>query len=221
MTVTSQRTAASRRVLCIGRNYSDHAAEMQGDVPEEPNVFLRNPASFVPLGEPLRMPAHWQSYDYEGEIGLVIGEGGREIPLGAARDSIAGLAFVFDGSVRELQKHSLAAGKNVDGTGCIGPVVSRPTDMDWRDIWIETRINGELRQRDNLGSLIFAPEVLIAHISRFMALREGDIIATGTPAGVGASYDPPRWLKPGDAIELCSNVLGSIQLEVGDSITVT
>jgi len=211
----------SSRVICIGRNFADHAAEMQSDLPPEPNVFLRNPSSLVAPGTPLRMPPHWVSYDYEGEIGLVIGRGGRDISASDARASIAGLTFVFDGSVRELQKHSLAAGKNVDATGCVGPWIAPLPDLPWEAIWIETCINGEIRQRDNLGSLIFSPEDLIVHISRFMELRDGDIIATGTPAGVGAGHSPPRWLKPGDRIELRSQAIGALHLHVVSTMSQT
>jgi 2-keto-4-pentenoate hydratase/2-oxohepta-3-ene-1,7-dioic acid hydratase in catechol pathway len=217
------------RLIFVGRNYPDHAAEMrradghqgQVDRPPAPNIFLRTHESLAPFGAPIRMPACSHAFDYEGEIGLVIGKGGAGIPPGSARSHIGGLTLVFDGSVRDLQAHSLTSGKNVDHTGCVGPWVAPLPACDWSDIRVTTQVNGEARQQGHLGELLFSPEALVAHLSSFMALQVGDIISTGTPAGVGAGFDPPKWLSPGDHVEIACDHVGRLPLSIRDKSTAT
>ncbi len=191
------------RVICIGRNYHDHAKEMGGEAPANPNLFMRTAQSLVGHRQSIVAPSASTDYDYEGELAFVIGKGGRHIPQERALSHVAGYTCFLDGSIRDFQKHSFTAGKNFDSSGACGPWLVPASEVpDPQNLMLTTRINGEVVQQANTGEMIFSVAALITYISTFTHLEPGDVIATGTPAGVGAGRKPPKWLKPGDKVEV-------------------
>ncbi len=206
------------RIFCIGRNYTDHAAEMGGPAPEAPNLFLRTRDSVVVSdtdgAATVRMPSISSQFDYEGEFALIIAATARDVPEHRARDFIAGVTLFFDGSVRDVQKTSLCAGKNFDASGALLDEMLPLGAASWESYELATAVNGELRQEGHLGELIFSPERLVCYLSAILTLRAGDVIATGTPSGVGAAHKPPRWLKSGDRVEVTSSQLGPLRVLV-------
>jgi 2-keto-4-pentenoate hydratase/2-oxohepta-3-ene-1,7-dioic acid hydratase in catechol pathway len=193
----------ARRVICIGKNYSDHAAEMGGVAPENPNLFMRTPQSLVGHRQSIVCPSASMEYDYEGELAVIIGKGGRHIPLDRALGHVAGYTCFLDGSVRDFQKHSFTAGKNFDSSGACGPWLIPSKEVpDPQNLMLTTRINGEVVQQANTSLMIHSVAAVISYISIFTHLEPGDVISTGTPAGVGAGRKPPTWLKPGDKVEV-------------------
>jgi len=201
------------KLIGIGRNYSDHAAEMQSALPAHPSVFLRLPQSLVPPGAPLVRPSASTALDFEGELAVVIGTGGRDITAERAFDHVFGYSCFNDGSVRDYQfDHSLAAGKNFDGTGSFGPhLVSADSVGDVRALTLRTLVNGREMQRAQVSQLLFDIPFLVAYLSRVMRLEPGDVIATGTPSGVGFLRKPPVWLQPGDMVEVSITQIGSLR----------
>ena len=205
------------KIFCVGVNYQDRNAEYKdgSDAPKFPSLFMRTPRSFVPHGQALVIPRESEQLDYEGEIVLVIGKAGRRIPASAAMAHIAGLTIMNEGSVRDWIKHgkfNVTQGKNFERSGSIGPWIE--TDLSGIDITnlrMETRVNGELRQGDTTASMAFPVGRIIEYISTFTTLDPGDLIATGTPTGSGARFDPPRWLKPGDVIEVSVPGIGMLR----------
>lgn len=191
------------RVICVGKNYQDHAKEMGGEAPENPNLFMRTPQSLVGHNQSVVKPKVSDQYDYEGELAVIIGRGGRHIPQDKALSYVAGYSCFMDGSVRDYQKHSFTAGKNFDSSGACGPWLVPAREIpDPQNLRIRTQINGQTVQDASTGDMIHSVERLIAYISEFTHLEPGDVIATGTPAGVGAGRTPPLWLKPGDKIDV-------------------
>ncbi len=191
------------RVICIGKNYSDHAAEMGGAPPENPNLFMRTPQSLVGHRQSIVCPSASKEYDYEGELAVVIGKGGRRISPDKALSHVAGYTCFLDGSVRDFQEHSFTAGKNFDSSGACGPWLIPATEVpDPQNLMLTTRINGEVVQQANTGLMIHSVAAVISYISTFTHLEPGDVISTGTPAGVGAGRKPPKWLKAGDKVEV-------------------
>jgi 2-keto-4-pentenoate hydratase/2-oxohepta-3-ene-1,7-dioic acid hydratase in catechol pathway len=192
------------RIICVGRNYREHAAEMGGANPTEmPNLFMRTPQSLVGHRQSIVCPSASTQYDYEGELAVIIGRGGRRITPDRALTHVAGYTCFLDGSVRDFQKHSFTAGKNFDSSGACGPwLVPAAEVSDPQNLTLTTRINGEVVQQANTGAMIYSVAGIIAYISTFTHLEPGDVIATGTPAGVGAARQPPKWLKPGDKVEV-------------------
>lgn len=191
------------RVICVGKNYREHAAEMGGGVSANPNLFMRTTQSLVGHRQSIVAPSASQEYDYEGELAVVIGRGGRRIPPDRALSHVAGYTCFLDGSVRDFQKHSFTAGKNFDSSGACGPWLTPATEVpDPQNLAISTRINGETVQQSNTSEMIHSVAQIISYISAFTHLEPGDVIATGTPAGVGAARTPPKWLKPGDKVEV-------------------
>ncbi len=191
------------RVICVGKNYRDHAAEMGGEAPPQPNLFMRTPQSLVGHRQSIVCPSASKQYDYEGELAVVIGRGGRRIPPDRALSHVAGYTCFLDGSVRDFQKHSFTAGKNFDSSGACGPWLVPATEVsDPQNLTLTTRINGEVVQHASTSDMVHSVSVIIAYISAFTHLEPGDVIATGTPAGVGAARTPPKWLKPGDQVEV-------------------
>ena len=205
------------RVFCVGRNYPSHAGEMQAETPSHPSIFTRDADSLVGHGQVLERPAVSAEFDFEGEIGVVIGSGGHHLRGTAATRAIGGYTLVMDGSVRVYQRHSLFAGKNFRRSGSIGPWIVTADTIEAPDaLTLETRVNGEVMQRGCLAELTFSVGALIEYISSILPLRAGDIIATGTPAGVGAARNPPRWLVPGDRISLSAEGIGVLENVVTD-----
>ena len=191
------------RVICIGKNYKDHAAEMGGPVAENPVLFMRTPQSLVGHRQSIVCPSASKEYDYEGELAVVIGRGGRRIPPERALSHVAGYTCFLDGSVRDYQKHSFTAGKNFDSSGACGPWLVPATEVpDPQNLMLTTRLNGEIVQQANTRDMIYSVAQTISYISTFTHLEPGDVISTGTPAGVGAARKPPKWLKPDDKVEV-------------------
>lgn len=201
------------RILAVGANYSDHAAEMNRDVGGDPQFFIRVPSSIVPHGAPILKPRVSDHLDYEGELAIVIGKGGRHIAEKDAMDHVAGYTIFNDGTVRDYQQVSLPVGKNFDASGSIGPWFVPAADISY-PLTLETRVNGEVRQHNNTDNFTFGPARLIEYASRFVALEPGDIIASGTPAGVGAKRKPPLWLKAGDVLEIEIAQIGTLRNEI-------
>ena len=191
------------RVICVGKNYRDHAKEMGGEPPSNPNLFLRTPKSLVGHNQSIVCPSASTQFDYEGELGVIIGKGGRRIPLDRALTHVAGYTCFMDGSVRDYQKHSFTAGKNFDSSGACGPWLTPAAQVpDPQALAIETRVNGVVMQKARTSEMIYSVAEIIAYCSIFTHLEPGDVIATGTPAGVAAGRTPPPWLKPCDRVEV-------------------
>jgi 2-keto-4-pentenoate hydratase/2-oxohepta-3-ene-1,7-dioic acid hydratase in catechol pathway len=194
----------AEKILCVGRNYRGHAAEVGIKVPDFPHVFIRTSTSLVAHGRSLICPKLSRQYDFEGELAVVIGKRGRHIPIDRAMEHVFGYTCFNDGSVRDVQfGHSLAAGKNFFRSGSIGPwIVTADEVSDPEELIISTYLNGERMQHAPLSELIFGLPQLISYFSTFTELQPGDIIATGTPEGVGMAREPQLWMKPGDRIEI-------------------
>jgi 2-keto-4-pentenoate hydratase/2-oxohepta-3-ene-1,7-dioic acid hydratase in catechol pathway len=200
------------RILCIGLNYLDHALEGGREPPSWPEVFVRGRGSVLAPFGALVKPALSERFDFEGELGVVIGRGGRYIPAAEALTAIAGWVVVNDGSAREWQRAASqwTAGKNFDATMPIGPELVTVDEVDVSDVELTTRLNGELMQSARTSQMIFDIPRTIEHLSSFTTLHPGDVIATGTPSGVGFARKPPVWLEPGDLIEVSVEGVGRI-----------
>jgi len=212
------------KILCIGINYANRNEEY-GDLtpPQEyPSMFFRVPGSFVGHDVPVVRPPESEQLDYEGEIAIVIGEGGRRIPRESAESHIAALTCLNEGTIRDWLrhgKHNVTQGKNFDRTGSIGPwMVTADEFSGYGDLAIETRVNGEVRQKDTTASLMFDFAYLVSYASTIMTLKRGDIISTGTPIGAGARFDPPIWLRPGDVLEVEASGIGVLRNQVVDEV---
>ena len=200
------------KILCVGVNYAERNEEYKdgADRPKWPSLFFRTPDSFVAHGEPLLRPPESEQLDYEGEIALVIGRTGRRIAQQEALAHVAGLTVLNEGTIRDWLRHgkfNVTQGKNFDATGAYGPwLVTTDEVLDsaggFDQLRVITRVNGEVRQDDTTARLMFPFAYLVSYVSTFATLRPGDVISTGTPTGAGARFDPPRWLKPGDRVEV-------------------
>jgi 2-keto-4-pentenoate hydratase/2-oxohepta-3-ene-1,7-dioic acid hydratase in catechol pathway len=210
------------KILCIGVNYANRNAEYNDKtpMPEYPSMFFRVPGSFVGHGASIVRPPESEQLDYEGEIAIVIGEGGRRIPRETAESHIAALTCLNEGTIRDWLRHgkfNVTQGKNFDRTGSIGPwMVTADEFNSYGDMHIEARVNGEVRQTDTTANLMFDFAYLISYVSTIMTLKRGDIISTGTPIGAGARFDPPKWLKPGDVLEVEASGIGVLRNEIVD-----
>jgi len=213
------------KIICIGVNYPDRNAEYRdgSDAPKYPSMFMRTPRSLVGHGAPLVRPRASPQLDYEGELVLIIGKTGRHIPQTRALDHVAAITLCNEGTIRDWVRHAkfnVTQGKNFDSTGSLGPWLVPYTDeAQIADIRLTTRVNGELRQDDRTSRLIFPFRYLINYISTFTTLVPGDVIVTGTPTGAGARFDPPRYLKPGDVIEIEAEGIGLLRNGVVDEAT--
>src|ERR1700675_1537954 len=213
---------APEKIICIGVNYPDRNAEYKDgqDAPKYPSMFMRTPRSFVGHNTPLVRPRASVQLDYEGELVLVIGKAGRHIPENAALDHIAAITLCNEGTIRDWVRHAkfnVTQGKNFDSTGSLGPwLVPYTSESKSRDIRLTTRVNGETRQDDRTGRLMFGFRYLISYISTFTTLVPGDVIVTGTPTGAGPRFDPPRSRKPGDVIEVEADNIGILRNGVVD-----
>jgi 2-keto-4-pentenoate hydratase/2-oxohepta-3-ene-1,7-dioic acid hydratase in catechol pathway len=210
------------KIICVGVNFPDRNAEYKDGQEAPPNMslFPRFPRSFTGHGAPLIRPPESQQLDYEGEVAVVIGTGGRRIPESEALSHIAGLTLCNEGTIRDWVRHAkfnVTQGKNWDRSGAMGPWLVPFTDpAQILDIALETRVNGEIRQRDRTGRMLFPVARQIAYISTFTTLVPGDVIVTGTPVGAGARSDPPRWLRPGDVVEVTAEGIGTLVNTVAD-----
>lgn len=198
------------KIICAVRNYMDHhqevlAAGMQRELSEEPPIFLRVWRSQTPHNGPIVLPRVSQTLDWEGELAVIIGQGGRDIPESQAFEHVAGYACYNDGSIREWQFHAkqIASGKNFESTGGFGPWMVTADEIEPnRPLKLEVRLNGEVLQSSHTGHMIFNIAKLINYASTIFTLSPGDVIATGTPAGVGWSRKPQRFMKAGDVCEV-------------------
>jgi 2-keto-4-pentenoate hydratase/2-oxohepta-3-ene-1,7-dioic acid hydratase in catechol pathway len=216
---------APEKIICIGVNYPDRNAEYKdgSDAPKYPSMFLRTPRSFVGHETPLVRPKASAQLDYEGELALVIGKAGRHIAERDALDHVAAITLCNEGTIRDWVRHAkfnVTQGKNFDCTGSLGPwLVPYGGESQIADVRLTTRVNGETRQDDRTSRLIFGFRYLINYISTFTTLVPGDVIVTGTPTGAGARFDPPRYLKPGDIIEVEAEGIGILRNGVIDEAT--
>jgi 2-keto-4-pentenoate hydratase/2-oxohepta-3-ene-1,7-dioic acid hydratase in catechol pathway len=208
---------APAKILCVGLNYRTHAAEMARELPANPSVFARLHNTLAAHGDPLPRPRASTHFDFEGELAVIIGEGGRHIRAEDALKHVAGYSCFLDGSVRDFQKHSVTAGKNFPRTGPLGPWMTTVDEIsDPTTLTLVTRLNGAEVQRDTVDHLIYPIPTLIAYLSTITPLEPGDVIATGTPHGVGAGRTPPLWMKAGDVIEVDISGIGVLRNAVVD-----
>jgi 5-carboxymethyl-2-hydroxymuconate isomerase len=208
------------KILCVGINYASRPGEHEVARPKYPSLFYRTPLAQSAHGQALLRPPESEQFDYEGEIAIVIGKAGRRIPAAEGLSYIAGYSCFNEGSVRDWMKHgvyNVTAGKNFERSGAFGPWIATPDEIrDPHDMGIVTRINGEVRQQDTTANMIFPFEELVAYISTFITLEPGDVIATGTPTGAGTRFDPPKWLKAGDVVEVEVEGVGVLRNVVED-----
>ncbi|MAQ06236.1 MAG: 5-carboxymethyl-2-hydroxymuconate isomerase [SAR116 cluster bacterium] len=193
------------KIFCIGLNYQEHKEETGRPDVENPTIFTRFANSQTGHLQPLLKPNFSDRFDYEGELAITIGKGGRYIPEDKAMEHIAGYSCYNDGSIRDWQRHTsqFTPGKNFPATGPFGPYLVTEDEIgDYKKLPIETRLNGKVMQKANLSDLIFPIPKLINYISSFTTLAVGDVIVTGTPGGVGDRRDPPIYMKPGDVVEV-------------------
>jgi 2-keto-4-pentenoate hydratase/2-oxohepta-3-ene-1,7-dioic acid hydratase in catechol pathway len=195
------------RYFCVGVNYPERNEEYKdgSEPPKYPSIFTRSHTSFCAHGEPIVRPRESDQLDYEGEIVVVIGRGGRRIPEESALAHVAGYTCANEGTVRDWLRHSkfnVTQGKNFDRSGALGPYLVTADEVGEAPLRVTTRVNGEARQDDTSDRMIFRIPFLIHYLSSFCSLEPGDVILTGTPSGAGARYDPPRYLRPGDVVEV-------------------
>lgn len=207
------------KILCVGLNYETHRKETGRAEAAHPTIFTRFADTQIGHGANIMRPRVSQELDYEGELAIVIGRGGRYISAEAAMEHVAAYACYNDATVRDWQRHThqFTPGKNFPGTGAFGPfLVTADSIPDYRTLHLTTRLNGEVVQDAGLDQLIFPIPTLIAYCSAFTPLAPGDVIVTGTPGGVGAKRTPPLWMKPGDTVEVDIRGLGTLTNRVAD-----
>lgn len=204
---------------CVGVNYADHLREVQQagvarPKPQQPSLFIRYPETFVAHGQSLLMPKVSSDFDYEAELAVIIGKAGRYIDKAHALDHVAGYSCFNDGSIRDWQFHSsqVTSGKNFVGTGGFGPYLVTPDEVgDVGTLAIGLTVNGRVLQSGNTADMLFSVADIVAYASAFLPLQPGDVIATGTPAGVGFSRKPPIFLKEGDVCEVHIDRVGTLR----------
>ena len=219
-----------RNIFCVGKNYHEHAAEFQNSgfdssakngehAPEAPVIFTK-PASTI-IGPGDKIPRHTSvtsQLDYEAELGVVIGKAGRNISKANAMDYVFGYTVINDFTARDLQKlhRQWFLGKSLDGFCPMGPYLVTADEVDGQNIDVKCWVNGDLRQNSNTSNLIFDIPTLIETLSAGIELQPGDVIATGTPAGVGIGFTPPRFLQKGDVVRIEIENVGVLENEVGE-----
>jgi 2-keto-4-pentenoate hydratase/2-oxohepta-3-ene-1,7-dioic acid hydratase in catechol pathway len=215
---------APEKILCVGVNFPDRNAEYKDGQESPPymSLFPRFARSFTGHGQPLIRPPESPQLDYEGEVTIIIGKGGRRIAEADAFGHIAALTLCNEGTIRDWVRHAkfnVTQGKNWDRSGAIGPWIVPFTDeAQLADIALETRVNGQVRQSDRTSRMIFGFRQISAYISTFTTLVPGDVIVCGTPTGAGARFDPPIWLKPGDVVEVEAEGIGTLTNTVADEV---
>ncbi len=203
------------KILCAGVNYRAHAAEVGRELPKQPSMFVRFTDTLIGHDGEMIRPNVSDHFDFEGELTLVIGTGGRHIKAEHALDHIAGYTCFVDGSVRDYQRFSVTSGKNFPGTGPLGPwLVTADEIPDPSRLTLTTRLNGQQVQHATTDQLIYSIPQIIAFCSDFTTLSPGDVIATGTPEGVGHSRKPPLWMKPGDTLEVEISSIGTLRTRI-------
>ncbi len=214
----------ARRILCVGTNYADHIAESDrvSEAPPHPVIFTRFPSSLVGHGEHLERSPASTSYDYEGELAIIIGQPTRYATRENALDAIAGYACFMDGTMRDFQRHTsqFVPGKSFDRSGACGPwMVTADEIDDPYALTLTTRVDGEIVQQASASLLIHDLEAIVSYCSTFTTLEPGDIIATGTPGGVGYVKEPPLWLEPGREVSVDVTGVGTLVNRVIDEPT--
>ena len=208
---------APPKILCVGRNYAEHAREGGNEPPELPIFFGRFPHSLLPPGEPFVLPAVSPQADFEGELAAVIGTGGSHIPESQALNHVCGYTIFNDISIRDFQRRTSQwmLGKNFDRSGALGPaLVTREEVPDPQALTLTVDVSGERMQEAHTGAMIFSVAHLIAYVSQALTLEPGDLIATGTPSGVGGARKPPRWLRAGDMVRVSITRLGVLETPI-------
>ncbi|MBH1962696.1 MAG: fumarylacetoacetate hydrolase family protein [Comamonadaceae bacterium] len=212
------------KLICVGLNYKTHVAETKRGDSEHPSLFLRFNDSLAAHGDEVLRPSFSERFDWEGELAFVIGKGGRHIAKDRAFDHIAGYACFNDVSVRDWQRHThqFTPGKNFPGTAPFGPHLATCDEVpDVTNLQLETRVNGQVMQKARLSDLIFDIPTIVAYVSRFTPLSPGDVIATGTPGGVGDRREPPLYMKEGDTVEVEITGLGVLRNRIGTDRSAT
>ena len=208
------------KIVCVGLNYADHTAESPYEQPNYPTLFPRFTTSLIPDGAPIVRPRVSQDLDFEGEVVAIIGKAGRHIARDKALEHVAGYSIFNDGSLRDYQFKSpqWTVGKNFDDTGAFGPVVVSADALPpgAKGLRLQTRLNGEVMQDANTDDMIYPVEELIAIISEAITLEPGDLIVTGTPAGIGMARDPKRYMKPGDVVDVEVEGIGVLRNPVAE-----
>ena len=210
---------APDKIICVGLNYHEHAKEAGMAVPGKPSLFVRFPGAQVGHETPVSRPRASAQFDYEAELAVVIGKAGRHVTEERAEDIIAGYSCFAENSVRDWQKHATQAtpGKNFEASGAFGPWIVTPDEAGTvTQMEVVGRLNGREMQRDSAANMIFTVPQLIAYISTFTQLLPGDVIVTGTPAGVGFTRKPPVYLVPGDVFEVEITGVGTLRNPVID-----
>ncbi len=205
------------KIFCVGLNYEKHKEETKRPDVNHPTIFLRFADSQVAHDQAMIKPISSEKFDYEGEMAVIIGAGGRNISEEDALNHVAGFSCYNDGSIRDWQRHTsqFTPGKNFPRTGGFGPYLVTTDEVgDYTKLPIETRLNGKVMQRASLDELIFPVPVLISYISKFTALNCGDVIVSGTPGGVGDRREPPVYMFPGDRIEVEIGTLGILSNQI-------
>ena len=206
-----------RKILCAGVNYKSHAAEVGRELPKQPSMFIRFTDTLIGHDGEMIRPKLSDNFDFEGELTMAIGKGGRHIPIDRALDHVLGYTIFVDGSVRDYQKFSVTSGKNWPGTGPLGPwIVTSDEIPDPGSLTLTTRLNGQEVQHSGTDMLIHDIPAIISFCSMFTPLAPGDIIATSTPEGVGHRRNPPVWMKPGDVLEVEITKIGVLRTRIVD-----
>ncbi|MBT6026658.1 MAG: fumarylacetoacetate hydrolase family protein [Porticoccaceae bacterium] len=217
---------APEKIACVGVNYANRNAEYKdgSEQPKFPSLFMRTPDSLTGHNQPLQRPPETPQLDYEGEIVIIIGKGGRRIDEEDAYDHIGGLSIMNEGTLRDWVRHAkfnVTQGKNFVHSGAIGPWIVTADEFSHEQLEnmrVTTRVNGEVRQDDTTASMMFPFRYIISYFSTFFHLKPGDVIATGTPNGAGARFDPPIWLVPGDIVEVEVEGVGLLSNGVMDEL---
>ena len=214
---------APEKILCIGINYANRNKDYDdADVPKYPSMFFRAPGSLAGHGQAIVRPKVSEQLDYEGEIAIVIGREGRHISRQDALAHIAGATLCNEGTVRDWLRHgkfNVTQGKNFDASGSMGPWMVTTDEIDLaKPLHLTVRVNGDVTQDDTTANMIFPFADLIAYVTTFMTLKPGDVIVTGTPVKLGPRSEPPRWLRPGDVVEIAVPEIGTLRNEVADEV---
>ena len=212
--------SAPGKIICVGLSYADYSAESGFKQPGYPTLFARFTLSMIGHGAAMIRPAISEQLGYEGEVVAVIGRHGRHIPKAAALDHVAGYTICNEGSIRDYQFKSpqWTMGKNFDGTGAFGPVFVTADELPpgGKGLRLQTRLNGEMVQDASTDDFVFDVQTLVSVISEGITLEPGDLIVTGTPAGVGLARKPPLWMKPGDVCEVEVERIGVLRNPIAD-----
>ena len=216
--------AGRTRYFCIGVNYPERNEEYRdgSERPRYPSVFMRTHTSFSAPGEPIVRPRESEQLDYEGEIVVVMGRGGRRVPQAEALAHVFGYTCGNEGTVRDWLRHAkfnVTQGKNFDHSGSLGPWIVTADEVGTAPLHVVTRVNGEVRQDDTSDRMLFSIPYLIGYLSTFCTLEPGDVIFSGTPSGAGARFDPPRYLRAGDVVEVEISRIGTLTNAVVDDAT--